>query len=267
MSQMISPVGIDHVTLVVHDLPTTGAFYEQALGLERLYHTGTEAGYGAGGTLLVALRADPSARRASSFEPGLFHTAFLLPTRADLAAWIGHMRAKGIAVQGAADHLVSEAFYLSDPEGNGIEVYADRPGTDWVWHAGQVQMTTQPLDMADLERANTGPWQGAPAHTVVGHVHLQVGAIDPAIAFYTQHLGLQRTTGDRGVQFFGWNGYHHHIATNVWYSRGAGPKSMPATGLSHVALRMSCAMREDLRARTHTPLVDPWGLEFTLKAH
>lgn len=241
---------IGHVTLTVNDLAGMTAFYRDAIGLNVLSQDGTETVLGADAPLLV-LRADPAARRAGRHEAGLFHTAFLLPTRADLGAWLRH--AADLPLAGAADHEVSEALYLSDPEGNGIEIYADRPRAEWVWDGGTVHMGTFPLDIEDLARAATD-WRGVPGAVSVGHVHLQVGALPPAEAFWTG-LGLDITHRYAGGTFFGWNGYHHHIATNVWNSRVAARRHFPVTGLAEVEVLGGTPRRAE----------DPWGTPVILR--
>jgi catechol 2,3-dioxygenase len=128
-------------------------FYEEALGLRRLEADGGAVRLGAGGRILLELRGDRAAPRAASREAGLFHTAFLLPSRAALGAWLRHAAKVGLPLQGASDHIVSEALYLSDPEGNGIEVYADRPRERWVDAAGAIRMATEPLDTEGLAAA------------------------------------------------------------------------------------------------------------------
>ena len=131
---------------------------------------------------------------------------------------------------------MSEALYLSDPEGNGIEIYADRPAAGWRWRGGEVGMDTLPLDFASLAAAVEGPWRGAPAGTTVGHVHLQVGNLRDAEAFYAGQLGLDITSRMPGALFYSADGYHHHLATNIWNSRAAGPRDLPSTGLAEVVL-------------------------------
>jgi catechol 2,3-dioxygenase len=266
MSTASAPVEIGRVTLTVHDLPGAAAFYEHTLGLARLSGDGEEAVLGAGATPILALRADPAARRRDPSEAGLFHNAFLLPSRAALGRWIVHAADAGLRIEGASDHLVSEAIYLSDPEGNGIEVYADRPREAWTDAQGGIRMATLRLDLPDLARAADGPWQGAPEGTVMGHVHLQVGETSGAEGFFTGTLGLDVKAHYPGAVFVSSGGYHHHLAGNVWHSRGAGPRT-PSTGLAEVELRADPDAHAKLSAawggmRT----ADPWGTAFRLSA-
>jgi catechol 2,3-dioxygenase len=215
---------------------------------------------GAGGRVLLELRGDPAARRHSPQEAGLFHTAFLLPSRAALARWLVHAADSRLALQGASDQRVSEAIYLSDPEANGIEVYADRPRDAWYGPDGTLGMTTLALDLNALARSANSRWTGIPDDAVVGHVHLQVGAVPEAEAFYHGSLGLPVMAQYPGAAFFGSGGYHHHIAANVWNSRGAAPRRFPATGLAALELLTGPAEYDAITARGGSAtLADPWG--------
>ncbi|MFO1105256.1 MAG: VOC family protein [Amaricoccus sp.] len=270
MTDPATPFAIGRVALTVHDLDAVGAFYERHLGLHRLEADGERARYGAGGRPLIELRRDPGARRRSPREAGLFHTAILLPSRADLAGWTAQAIAARAPIVGASDHGVSEAIYLVDPEGNGVEIYADRPASAWRRTASGLDMPSDPLDL-DTLLADAAPWQGAPDGTVIGHVHLQVGAIPAAEAFYAGLLGLAVTCRYPGGSFFAADGYHHHLATNVWNSRGAGPRSYPATGLADFEIRLDPARRAEIADRAGLTadadglaLRDPWGTEIRL---
>src|SRR5690606_38497544 len=132
---------------------TVGAWYEHAVGLHLLSRDGETARYGVGQETLLELRRDKAARRRSHQEAGLFHSAFLLPKRADLGRWVMHASQSRLAVTGVADHLVSEAVYLNDPEGNGVEIYTDRPANEWTWKDGKVAMSSDPLDVEGLVEA------------------------------------------------------------------------------------------------------------------
>jgi catechol 2,3-dioxygenase len=221
------------------------AFYERALGLAVLPRDadGTTLGR-ADGTPLLTVRARPDALPGNPRAPGLFHTAFLVPTRADLARWLTHAARLGLRLDGASDHLVSEAIYLADPEGNGIEVYVDRDRADWpragATEPGGVAMATLPLDAAALLGTVSGEVAGGwqfPAGGGVGHVHLRVGDLAAAEAFYRERLGMAVMARYPGAVFLSWGGYHHHIAVNVWGSRGAGPRAADKAGLATVMIR------------------------------
>lgn len=266
-SHSTSPaISMGRVILTVNDLDQVAGFYRDVLGLEILRADGAVAELGAGSNVLLELRQDRAARRAAPREAGLFHTAFLLPERADLARWVKHAAASRAPVVGASDHLVSEAIYLSDPEGNGVEIYADRPAETWGWAAGAVRMATEPLDLDDLvQAAGLEAWRGAPEGTKVGHVHLKVGALPPAEDFYAGTLGFGITSRYPGGTFYALDGYHHHLATNVWNSRGAGTRTFPSTGLAAFEIRLdrdrlaALAVRAGQSAADAFELADPWG--------
>ncbi|MFN0115685.1 MAG: VOC family protein [Paracoccaceae bacterium] len=269
MSTSSAPIEISRVALTVADPALVGRFYETALGLRPISASGGVATYGAGGRVLLELRADPAARRATPREAGLFHTAFLMPSRADLGRWLVHAAETGVRLQGASDHLVSEAIYLSDPEGNGIEVYRDRPRGEWPKDRdGNLRMASDPLDLEDIARAAPAPWAGAPEGLVVGHVHLQVGDVAEAEAFYSGTLGFGIVTHYPGASFMGAGGYHHHLGANVWNSRGAARRSFPSTGLADLEIRADAASLAAIEARTGglRALTDPWGTPVTVTA-
>ena len=266
MATSDAPLEIGHVALTVRDLPAVGAFYQAALGLEPLSQDGGTLRLGAGDRTLLELRHDPAARPASPREAGLFHTAFLLPTRADLGRWLAHAAATGLRLQGASDHLVSEAVYLADPDGNGIEVYVDRPRADWPMTAGGLRMASDPMDYAGVLAAAEGRWAGIPAGSVVGHVHLQVGALEAAEAFYAGTLGMALTVRYPGAHFFGAGGYHHHFGANIWNSRGAAQRTLGTAGLAEVVLRADAEALAGIEARAGLALQDPWGTAITVQA-
>jgi catechol 2,3-dioxygenase len=244
-------VRIGGVGLAVRDLPATTAFYRDVIGLELIEATGESAALGAGGAVFVELLHRPDARPDDPRTAGLYHTAFLMPSRIALADWLEHVAETGAKLDGASDHAVSEAIYLSDPEGNGVEVYADRPRDTWVWEDGQIDMTTLRLDLhALLAVGSRKPWLGAPAQTRIGHVHLRVGDVPTAVAFWTGTIGLELVRGWREAAFMSTGRYHHHIAANTWHSAGAGPRDPDRAGLHHITLQTAAP-----RAET----VDPWG--------
>lgn len=265
MSTASAPIEVAHVALTVNDLGAMRAFYETALGLSTLSDGGGRVRLGVGDHLLLELREDKAARRSTPREAGLFHTAFLMPDRPALARWLRHAVDSGLQLQGASDHLVSEAIYLADPEGNGIEVYADRPRTGWHAADGTIRMASDPLDLPGLLQDAKAPWTAAPKGTVIGHVHLQVGALAEAEAFYAGTLGLAIMARYPGASFLGAGGYHHHIATNVWNSRNAAKRSFPSTGLAELALALDAAEQAAILARGGAVrMVDPWQTQVTL---
>ena len=266
MSTASAPLEIGRVALTVNDLPVVRDFYRTALGFEVLGEDGGVTLLGAGDRAILELREDRSARRRSAREAGLFHTAFLLPSRAALGRWLRHAAGSKLPIQGASDHLVSEAVYLADPEGNGIEVYADKPRTAWPIEGGQIQMATEPMDVNGVAASADGPWTGAPEGTVVGHVHLQVGNVAEAEQFYHGTLGFDIVTHYPGASFLGSGGYHHHLGANIWNSRGAGRRALPSTGLADVEILADASQMDALLARTggQRHLSDPWGTSVTL---
>ncbi|WP_199258693.1 VOC family protein [Paracoccus binzhouensis] len=255
MASSDAPIQIGRVALIVKDLEKVGDFYHSAIGLDRLSGSGEELVLGAGGRPLLELRRDRAARHRPR-EAGLFHTAFLLPDRKALGRWLRHAADRRIGLDGASDHLVSEALYLRDPEGNGIEIYADRPRSAWQTDGRQVRMDTVALNLQSLLDAADAPWTGAPEGSVIGHVHLQVGNVAEAEAFYMNRLGMDRSAHMSGASFFATGGYHHHLAGNIWNSRGAGPRSADAAGLAEVVL---AADADALAALGQAAFSDPWG--------
>jgi catechol 2,3-dioxygenase len=223
------------VSLTVTDLARSRAFYETALGLSVREDDGALAFGVPGGADLVRLHGDPSAPALDRRATGLFHQAILFPTRLDLAHALARLAEARWPLDGVADHLVSEALYLSDPDGNGIELYRDRPRAQWRYDGGQLQMATLALDLRDLVGeldAADGPQATAPAGTTMGHVHLQVASIPDAEAFYHGVLGFDVTTrGYPGALFVSAGGYHHHLGLNTWHSAGSAPAAPGSVGL------------------------------------
>lgn len=262
MATSDAPIQIGKVVLTVNDLSRVGDFYQDVIGLNRISGDAGTLVLGAGDLPLLELRRDTGARFRPQ-EAGLFHTAFLLPDRHALGSWLRGAAERGQALDGASDHLVSEAIYLHDPEGNGIEIYADRPRTSWQRNGAEVQMDTVALDLQGLIAAGRAPWHNMPEGSVIGHVHLQVGNVAQAEEFYMNSLKMDRTSHVFGASFFATGGYHHHLAGNIWNSRGAGPRSVDATGLSEVVLQ---ADPDAMRALAATAFSDPWGTRLRIEA-
>ncbi len=226
------------VRLTVSDLSRSRAFYEQALGLRpvELDDGGLAFGDPANGSALVAVRGDAAAPPLRRRSTGLFHLAVLVPSRRDLAFALARVADAHWPLDGASDHLVSEALYLSDPDGNGIEIYRDRPRSQWrVQDDGQLEMATLPLDLRGLlaELPDDGTRQLlAPAGTAIGHVHLQVSELERTEAFYAGVLGFDvMVRGYPGALFVSAGGYHHHIGLNTWNSAGAAAPPPGSVGL------------------------------------
>jgi catechol 2,3-dioxygenase len=225
------------LSLRVSDLGRSLTFYTEAIGLSLLLQDAAGAILGVGETPLLLLSEQRGARPWPREQPsytGLYHFAILLPTRKDLGRWLRHWLELGFPLPGQGDHLVSEALYLSDPDENGIEIYRDRPRSEWHWDQGQVRMATDPVDIRGLlveaQRANE-PWTGMPAGTRLGHMHLQVGDIPQAATFYHDVLGFDIVARMPTALFISAGGYHHHIGMNIWHSRGATPAPADMVGL------------------------------------
>ncbi len=272
-------VGQSH--LVVTDLDLVSGFYRSMLGLKVIEKSQSGEVLGAGGKPLLTLTTGGNVRRAPQTAAGLFHTAFLMPNRTELARWLRHAAHNNVALDGASDHLVSEAIYLSDPEGNGIEIYADRPHGQWKFHQdGMVEMATLRLDLQALY--NSAPedrWDGMADGSAIGHIHLQVGNIPEADIFYRDVLGLKLMARYPGASFFATGSYHHHIAANIWNSRGAGARTNGMSGLSDYTLRFNdkAALDQAVAALDRleitnekrdggVALKDPWGIGLVLTA-
>lgn len=233
------------VTLYVADLDLMSAYYRDALLLSELKRTDTTSVLGRDIPLVVLIHA-PGLPAPSRHEAGLFHTALLFDTRAELATSLySALRHPQSRFAGSADHLVSEAFYFTDPEGNGIELYWDRPRTEWQWQGKTVAMDTIYLDPAQFLQAHLPANETQIKHANVGHVHLQVG--DPKVAqnFYVDVLGFETTATFHGAVFVSAGGYHHHMAMNAWNSSGAGPRAA-TLGLARVDITLP--ERADLEA-------------------
>jgi catechol 2,3-dioxygenase len=232
-----SSTHIGSVHLTVADLDAQRSFYEQALGLEVIEAEGQTLRLGPdGGPAILELTGDPDAPRRPHGTTGLYHFAVLVPSRADLGEALRRVVEAGWRFTGASDHLVSEALYLNDPEGNGIEIYRDRTRDEWPRDdEGVIQMATLPLDLegvlGEVDGSKHVP-QLMPAGTHIGHVHLQVAALPAAEDFYSGALGFDVTVRTYpGALFVSAGGYHHHIGLNTWESAGGSPPPEGSTGL------------------------------------
>jgi catechol 2,3-dioxygenase len=230
-------VGAVHLT--VSDLGRSLDYYRGAVGLAVLEEGPGRASLGADGRELLALVEERGARPAAGYT-GLYHFALLVPERAELAAWLVHAARDRVPLVGLSDHFVSEALYLSDPDGHGIEIYRDRPREIWADKVGTT-LTTMPLDVDDLLGAlddpATEPFDGLSAGTVMGHVHLKVAGIPEAIDFYRDILGfgLMAQLGEQAA-FLSAGGYHHHVGANTWESAGASPAPSGTAALRHATI-------------------------------
>lgn len=243
MDARLPALSLGPVDLVVADLARSAPYYRDAIGLQLLSETDGRAELGVADAPLVRLVEEPGAAPARG-EAGLFHLALLVPERADLARWARHAAAARVPLEGASDHVVSEAVYLRDPDGHGIEIYADRPRGVWEGRVDQL-MTTLALDVPDLLALAdaAGPYDGLPAGTTMGHVHLQVADVPATIAWYRDVLGLDlvATYGPQAA-FLSAGGYHHHIGANTWRSAGAAPAGSGTARLARAELRIPAAV-------------------------
>ena len=265
---------MDAVTLHAGDLAGLAAYYRDAVGLVTLAQGAGFEVLGRGRTPVLVLRHTPGLPAPARNQAGLFHTAILFEDPSALAAAVlstaRHPQSRYV---GSADHLVSEAFYFTDPEGNGIELYVDRPREAWQVVGGQVQMDSLALDPQRFLEAHLTEAASAALHdaaATVGHVHLQVGDVPLARDFYADALGFAVTMQAPGALFVSAGGYHHHLAVNVWNSRGAGPRAS-TLGLGGVTITVPAraeldAAADRLRARGVTvaddgrslAMDDPW---------
>ncbi len=233
---------VGRVVLTVRDLATVRGFYERVAGLETVDGGPGRALLGAGGRVLVELVEDGEAPPRPPRTTGLFHLALLVPDRAELARSLQRVIDARWPLQGASDHLVSEALYLADPEGNGIEIYRDRPRDEWRRDGDELRMATLPLDLNDLMTeldGGSGIASRVPAGTVMGHVHLNVADIAASERFYAGLLGLDVTArGYPGALFVAAGGYHHHVGLNVWNGTGIPAPPAGALGLRRFELEL-----------------------------
>ncbi|WP_310569962.1 VOC family protein [Gemmatimonas sp.] len=270
------------VRLQVADLARSLTFYEHTLGLRVLARTPTHGTLAAHGDdrALVEIAEERSTRPAGRALLGLYHFAILLPDRASLGRFTRHLAQHRIAA-GAGDHHVSEALYLKDPDGLGIEVYADRPRDTWQRVGRELMISTDPVDIDALAAAADTSWRGMPSGTVIGHVHLHVGDLEQGAAFFSEALGFDRMTWRYpGALFLGAGGYHHHLGTNVWAGAGARTPTMHDARLLEWTIEVPAARDVadvwrsltgaghpvDMIATGELLTRDPWGTAVRVRA-
>jgi catechol 2,3-dioxygenase len=252
-AEIAPETSVGPVHLTVSDLARSIAYYEEAVGLRVHEGDGGRASLGAGERELLVLVEEPGARPPPG-HTGLYHFALLVPRRSDLARWLAHAARDRVRLVGLSDHFVSEAIYLSDPDGHGIEIYWDRPRDVWEGRVA-ARMTTLPLDvdglLGELDDPAHPPFDGLPIGTVMGHVHLKVAQIPATIEFYRDVLGLGLMARlGRQAAFLSAGGYHHHIGANTWESAGAPPPPPGTARLRHATLVLPDAVeRERVIAR------------------
>lgn len=249
-----APTHVSKIGIKAKDADLLSTYYKEVVGLREISRKGQSIILGAGETPLLEIEQAPAVRADDPRSAGLYHTAFLLPARADLASWARRAIDQRTPIVGASDHLVSEAIYLTDPEGNGVEIYADRPHEQWKWNGSSVAMATEPLDVGNLlADANDTPWDAAPGGTMVGHLHLRVGNAKEAESWWHKELGLQTVAEyGAGAVFMSTGGYHHHVAANAWQSRGAGRRDNDRSGLAWAEFT-------SVDAKEEREIIDPWG--------
>jgi catechol 2,3-dioxygenase len=254
----IRPVGyrlpeqarVGQVRLRVADLSKSVPYYTEVLGFSvSPRENGVAVLATADGTLLIELHEQKGVRPVPRHgRLGLYHFAILLPDRQALGRFVAHLADIG-ANAGSADHLVSEALYLADPDGLGIEVYADRPRAQWKTNGREIAMVTEPLDLRALVRAASGqPWTGMPAGTTIGHVHFHVATLRDAEAFYHSALGFDKVVWSYpGALFFSAGGYHHHVGANTW---AAGAPAATADDARLIEWELRLPSVDDIAAAT-----------------
>ncbi|MCG7338046.1 VOC family protein [Staphylococcus sp. ACRSN] len=248
---------VTNITLNVKDLETMIHFYQTTLGFSPIDESSTSITFKVGdGGHTLTLNELSNGRQPSLRESGLFHIAYLLPSRSDLADFLYHVTQLGIQV-GGGDHLVSEALYFNDPEGNGIEIYQDRDAKVWQWEDEKVKMDTLAVDVNTLltHQSQEG-WRGLPSGAKIGHLHLKTIDINKAYQFYVEQLGLELVSTLPNALFMSTNHYHHHIAANTWQSSILRTENNNTLGLTSIDL---------YKPNTdHTRLLSPEGFNITI---
>ena len=256
---MLDDLTLGPVHLTVADVGRSLDYYRTQIGLGVVSEENGTATLGAGSRPLLVLHEEPGARPADGYS-GLFHFALLLPERRELARWLAHAARDRVALTGLSDHAVSEAIYLRDPDGHGIEIYADRPRGQWEGRVLEL-MTTIPLDtddlLGELDDPASEPFDALPDGTVMGHVHLRVAEIEPIVDFYRE-LGFELMAQlGRQAAFLAVGGYHHHLGANTWESAGR-PQAPPG----HATLRHATMILPGAEPRE---LVDPSGNRWVIE--
>lgn len=231
---------IGYVSLNVSDIQRSVQFYQSVLGFKTTGRvSGEKALLSVDGSPSFLVELQWSGEKDASKRAGLYHFAVLLPGRKFLAGMLRHLEEKcdQVHFEGMADHLVSESIYIRDPDMNGIEIYRDRPSSEWNWDGKHVRMATERLDAEGLLK-EAAQWEGMPAGTTIGHMHLHVRDLGKAMEFYSEILGLDLTSVFPGAYFFASGRYHHHIATNTWLGNGALAASPEKIGLNHFGIKL-----------------------------
>jgi catechol 2,3-dioxygenase len=275
---------VGQLGLTVADLRRSVGFYTELIGLRVLDESDGTATLGVADDPFLVLTENAGANpwpRGGRSHPGLYHFAILVPTRTDLGRWLDHWLKQDMPLPGQGDHFVSEALYLEDPDGHGIEIYRDRPREEWEWHNGQVKMGVDPVDIRGLleeAQRSADPFTNMPVGTTLGHIHLQVTDIAETARFYSEILGFDIVAQMPSALFISAGGYHHHIGANVWHSRGADPVPADTVNLSYYTIDLpEHGAREEMLNRLdaagidtrleddETVVVDPSGIQIRLR--
>ena len=266
---MTTSLRLGAVALTVAGLDRSIAFYQDSLGLRLHRREGSVAALGAGDEDLVVLHEEPRARPAGR-HAGLYHFALLYPSREQLAHALRRLVATGSPISGASDHGVSEAIYLPDPDGNGIELYADRPPDAWPPPAPgeRVGMYTRALDTQDLLATVAGsePARHSDPGLRMGHMHLHVGDVEVAREFYAGAIGFETMAAYPGALFLAVGGYHHHLGVNTWRGEGVGPAPPTTVGLHEWTIVLDPAALAAAGLGDGELIVDPWGIPLRVSA-
>jgi catechol 2,3-dioxygenase len=277
---------VGELALSVADLNRSISFYTELIGLRVLEQEAKSVTLGAPDEALLVLTeqdgATPWPRGGRSY-PGLYHFAILTPTRTDLGRWLDHWLRHDMPMPGQGDHFVSEALYLEDPDGHGIEIYRDRPREEWEWHDGQVRMGSEPVDIRGLleeAQRSADPFTNMPVGTRLGHIHLQVSDIEETARFYNEILGFDIVARMPSALFMSAGGYHHHIGANTWHSQGASQAPTSSVNLQYFTVDFpDNAARDEVIQRLKDGgvavnveankiyLQDPSGMTIRLVAH
>ena len=277
MINPMPPPHIGRVALAVADIERSIRFYTDVIGLTLLARDGDDAQMGAGDEPLLLLHGQAGLSRVRR-ATGLYHFALLLPSRADLGDALQHYVEANAPISGFADHAVSEAIYLTDPDSHGIEVYRDRPREEWAYPNGTLRMTTEPIDFDGVLQSRSGAWRGLPPGTMMGHIHLQVAQIEATERFYIDQIGFDLIIRyGPAATFLAANGYHHHIGANTWAGAGLPPAPADAARLlwdeirqpdgaaiDTIAARLEAAEYPYQRDTDGLRVVDPSGIALRL---